>query len=213
MKTEKFPSAIVSLLTVIGLGAFAMIANISLSSCVASGETFTYTNSSGTPVTITGFGAWCENHLTVIRGATKTSVVLTATALQSKGTSTAKIVTLVKSTETVLQPLLNQTTVSQADIDSALSTISVNDSTGIYALAIEPAIELVGGYIVELKNEGAPAKVTVDVATALLNGLNDAVNVLSPTAMLKVHSTLRPPFGSVKPESAFDLRVCVSKNQ
>jgi hypothetical protein len=160
--------------------AVAGMASVTLVACSA--QTYTYTPAgASTPVTITGFGAWCENNLATIRSATKSSVLILAQKAIKQATTAQRIASDIRAVEAVLQPLLSQGTTTQADLDNALAKVKVNDTDGVYANAIEPAITLVGGYLVTLVNENTPTKVTTDVLNALNNGLDDAAVSLDPT--------------------------------
>jgi uncharacterized membrane protein len=108
-------------------------------------------------------------------------VTLSAQIFIKQGTTATRIAGYVRAAESAIEPLLTQSSISSTDLDSALGKVKVSDASGIYATAIEPAITLIGGYLVTLANEGTPAKVTIDVVTALNNGLNDAALALDPT--------------------------------
>ena len=181
IKSGSLPPGVGQLLLV--LAPLAVVMSLFAGCSSISGSTYTYTPAGATtPVTITGFGAWCENNLPVIRSATKSSIVITANVLTKNGTTTTRIAGYVRDAEAAILPLLGQSRVSDADLETALSKVKVNDPSGIYANAIDPAIELVGGYIVQLQNDGVPEKVTIDVLTALNGGLNDAAVALDPTS-------------------------------
>ena len=59
----------------------------------------------------------------------------------------------------------------------------------------------------KVTSEVAKASGSIPSVNAILSLPHLASIVNPPTSMLKVHTTLRPPHGSIKPESAFDLSV------
>jgi hypothetical protein len=164
------PLATKSLLLVLVAGSASVLIG-----CSTTGETFSYTAAgASTPTTITGFGAWCENHLSVIQSAAKASAQAGADFLIKQGTTRTRIAGYVTSIESVLKPLLSAGTISQADLETAAAPLKLDNADGAYSEIAAPVLTLVGGYLVTLEDENVPSKVIVDVLNAVIAGF-DAV--------------------------------------
>jgi hypothetical protein len=161
------PKASVIILLAVSLGAVS-----ALSGCgTFAAQTYTYTPAGArTPVVITGFGAWCENNLTVITTATKATAQAGADFLIKKGTTRTRIAGYMTATAGVLQPLATGQPVSQTEIDTAATSLKLDDADGAYSEIAAPVLTLIGGYFVTLENENVPGKVFADVLNAVING-------------------------------------------
>ncbi len=155
-----------------------LAAGMSLVGCGSSGSTFTYTPSGGgAAVTITGFGAWCENNLTTIRAATKVTAEAGADFLINQGVTRTRIAGYVQSIVSILKPFLSGQPVTQAQLDAAATPLQLDNADGAWDQIASPVLTLIGGYLVTLEQENVPTKVIVDVLTAVINGFEDAAAI------------------------------------
>lgn len=159
MKTEKFPSIICAFLTVIGLCAFAMIVNISLSSCAE---------------------------------FTKAETDISATA---------------KAFEANPVGYLESVAVQVQKVNTVASNVVDNVDSVLQAAGLAPADSKQQKLIDDLKVQLKTAQGRVDAVNAILTPSHLSTVANPPTAMLKLHSEIRAPFGSRKHESIYDLSV------
>lgn len=168
-----------------------LAAAVTLVACSTAPSTYTYTPAgSATPVTITGFGAWCENNLTTITNATKTTATIGANFLIKQGSTRARIAAYITAIVTPLQKLLAGGSISSTDIDKVSTSLDQND--GAWGQIASPILTLLSGYLVQLENEGAPSKVTFDVVNAVLSGLQSVAQEYAPATTTTTTTTAQP---------------------
>lgn len=93
----------------------------------------------------------------------------------------------------------------------AASNFVDNVDSLLQAADLAPANSEQQKLIDDLKAQLKTAQGRVDAVNAILTPSHLATVVNPPTAMLKLHSTLRPPFGCRKQESAFDLHEVANR--